>query len=86
MVYQASGHSERQTLPAPAVLAGWSPLGIRIDERDRVFVTDVVKGANRVWVFAAPASATLTSWYEENLASSSFGQSGNGGGPILRKT
>lgn len=83
VVYQASGHSEQQTLPAPAVFAGWSPLGIRIDERDRVFVTDVVKGANRVWAFTAPAAATMTSWYEENLASSSFGQSGKGAGEFL---
>lgn len=81
--YQTASDSVQQTLPAPRVFSGWSPLGVRIDADDRIFVTDVVKDDNRVWQFAIPRTPMMTSWHEVNGPTQNYGTSGQGNGQFL---
>jgi DNA-binding beta-propeller fold protein YncE len=74
------------TLPTP-IYQGWSPLGIRIDSQDRIYVTDVTKGMNKVMEFNVPPytseSKTLKDWNAANPEVMHFGSSGAAKGEFL---
>ncbi|UCG24046.1 MAG: hypothetical protein JSW55_18255 [Chloroflexota bacterium] len=71
-----------QTLPAPNV-EGWSPLGVRIGADDRVYITDVTKGDNKVMEFVIPKNTNIGAWHAVNPDIPQYGDSGSGNGEFL---
>jgi DNA-binding beta-propeller fold protein YncE len=89
LAYNFFGHSVRvgiasqgeQLLPAPD-LAAWAPLGVRLDERGTMLLTDVVEGRHSVWEF--PADLIMApSWQEFEQQGMVFGAQGQGSGEFL---
>jgi DNA-binding beta-propeller fold protein YncE len=78
--------SGNQILPAPS-FKGWSPLGVRIDAEDRIYITDVTKDKNRVMEFNVPSTSTengnLRDWNIANADIKVFGASGAGNAEFL---
>ncbi len=70
------------TLPAPILEEPWSPLGIRIDGEDKVFVTDAKTQENRVFEFVLP-NESLIDWHTVNATAVAFGETGEGNGEFL---
>jgi DNA-binding beta-propeller fold protein YncE len=62
------------------ITSGWAPLGIRIDQNERLIVTDVMVDQNRVIIFNLPAEGFLLDWKNLNAYAMSFGASGKGAG------
>lgn len=80
--YQIPGYQE-ETLPAPIFPSRWAPLGIRIDNSNNVYVTDVQEGQNLVHQFDLPAGTVLTSWYQTNQnMAAPFGGTGERNGEL----
>ena len=89
LAYNFFGHSVRvaiagqgeQLLPAPD-LAAWAPLGVRLDERGTMLLTDVVEGRHSVWEF--PDDLIMApSWQEFEPQGMVFGAQGQGSGEFL---
>lgn len=71
--YEIPGEAA-QTFPAPGP-SGWAPLGIRIDETDRLFLTDVNEVRNSVREIPSE-HVQAGSWEEFNPPEILFGNSG----------
>ena len=79
--YQPAGDADK-TLPLPEV-EGWAPLGVRFSANDTLYLTDVTKERNRVWVFALGDMAAISSWSSFNPPAIDFGASGQENGQFL---
>jgi sugar lactone lactonase YvrE len=79
--YQRAGSVEER-LPIPDDQI-WSPLGVRIDAEQRIYLTDVTKDYNCIYVLKLGSLATATSWVEFNPQIVEFGASGQGNGQFL---
>ena len=89
LAYNLFGHSVRvrtpgqgeQILPAPDP-TGWAPLGVRLDERGTMLLTDVVEGQHAVREF--PADLILAStWQEFDPPETAFGAQGHEDGEFM---
>lgn len=79
--YEANGATEK-SLPLPDV-KGWAPLGIRIDGRGTMYLTDVTKDSNRIHVLDLSALLPAKSWSRFNAPDKQIGASGRGRGEFL---
>jgi sugar lactone lactonase YvrE len=78
--FQKAGEGE-QVLPAPD-LAGWAPLGIRVDERGTMLLTDVVEGQHAVREFSGDLILAAT-WQEFDPPEIVFGAQGHDSGEFM---
>ena len=79
--YQSTDGSDK-TFPLPQV-EDWAPLGLRFGANDNLYLTDVTKDSNRVWVLALRDLTTANSWTNFNPPAISFGASGQENGQFL---
>jgi sugar lactone lactonase YvrE len=81
VVYYQPAGEEEQPLPAPERSA-WSPLGIRIDSKGNILLTDVSSSHNAVREILATV-AMAGSWEDFEPAQRMFGETGPGDGQFL---
>ncbi|MEN8173255.1 MAG: hypothetical protein ABFS03_10295, partial [Chloroflexota bacterium] len=70
-----------ESLPAPD-RTSWSPLGLRFDQAGNLWITDVMKQANQVWLLSADVLAA-SSWQDFNPPLTAFGETGQDAGQFL---
>lgn len=79
--YQRPGEDREHSLPLPAEVANWSPLGLTFDRKGNLLVTDV--GGHKVVLLAA-ASIQAKSWRNFNPSglTAEFGEPGEANGQL----
>lgn len=78
--YQLPGSAEASSLPAPDIY-NWTPLGLRFDVSDRLFITDVTEGQHQVMIFPSQVIQNRD-WKDFSAGQFSFGKSGKGAGEL----
>ncbi len=81
-LYYKSTDGKEQSMKMP-YLADWSPLGVRIDSRGYLFLTDVTSGKNSFNVVELPKDFSAISSNTFNPASISIGKTGQGNGELM---
>ena len=79
--YRSTDASDK-TLPLPQV-EDWSPMGLRFGTNDHLYLTDVTKDRNRIWVLDLGELPIAYSWTSFNPPAISFGASGKENGQFL---
>ena len=79
--YKPADGAEK-ALPLPQV-DGFSPLGVRFEANGNLYLTDVTRDRNRVWVLTLGDMTSANSWASFNPPRSSFGDSGQENGQFL---
>jgi DNA-binding beta-propeller fold protein YncE len=79
VVFYQSGNGQEQSFSMPYV-PSWSPLGIRVDQKGQLYLTDVEKGTNSVMVINPANGIGLGA--AKNQVVAQLGSTGEGNGQL----